>query len=455
MGDLGVLVGSSAHDLFKCQLRPEILHVEVDVKLCVDGQAGRRVSLCACQPAHTDQQLDGSGTMAVLGDTEQGRKKSRGNIGVAARLVKNTGHRVHDQIAEQQRSPHHVPPVRDAGGVRTLDVQDALQPAHEIRPLDQLEFRLLLLCHRQELIEGGRRRAGKNEYRARNGAELSVQGVLSVLHGRKEILQPAAVHAVALRVELIEEHQRDPAHLAAERLVQRPEQSDRITVLGQVQGRDMEPAAAHGDLLHAEGLARSGRSEHCDGQRLHHLVLSGMLTAVNVVVQQSVDRVIALDLVQVHGSQRAVAAHRHVLKQVLRPVQDDLLCHRKIAARLVLAVFIQNAERSETGHQALQASLGKPDAAHLSLLVLCLQFKKHIIKIHVRFQRQMLAAVRGKIQRPLSSVPDQRAFLIEQHRHILVAAEGPQCVIGSELQQEFIHRPFIGDSSGDGEIQLS
>ena len=67
----------------------------------------------------------------------------------------------------------------------------------------------------------------------------------------------------------------------------------------------------------------------------------------------------------------------------------------------------------------------------------------------------MLAAVRGKIQRPLAPVPDHCAFLIEQHCHILVAAEGTQRVIGSQLQQEFIHRPFIGDSSGDGEIQLS
>ena len=285
-------------------------------------------------------------------------------------------------------------------------------------------------------------------------AEGAVQGILAVLHGREEILEPAPGNTVQFGVELIEEDQRDLVLPPVQRFLQGLEQFHRVAVLGKVQCRDDEAPAGLRDLLHAEGFARAGRSEDRDGQRLQLFVIHVVVIAVDVILQQSLDGVIALHLVLVHRRHFAVAAHRYVLEKVVRSSLYGLLRHREIPARLALAVFVKNGEGGVARDQSLQTALRHRQTADQSRLQILHQLLQDRIQWGVLRKGQPLAVGRREQERPLFVLPDQRPLLVQTDHHVLPVPQGPQRVVCRQLQKELIDSSLIGDASRDGEIQF-
>ena len=146
-------------------------------------------------------------------------------------LVVDARNVLDDLLPEQDSPADDRTAVRPVRRIRSLDVQDPLQTADKIRPLDSAEEFLVLRSPGQKFLKAGRRGSGENEHCALRMAEGAVQGILAVLHGREEILEPAPGNTLQFGVELIEEDQRDLVLPPVQRFLQGLEQFHRVAVL--------------------------------------------------------------------------------------------------------------------------------------------------------------------------------------------------------------------------------
>ena len=236
--------------------------------------------------------------------------------------------------------------------------------------------------------------------------------------------------------------------------MQRQEQLLRVAVLGQIQGGGPESAAAFGDLLYAEGFARSRRAEYRHRQGLHSASVLQHVTLGDIIVKQGPDGVIILDLVLVDSGHLVVPAEGHPGEQFLRPLVDDPLRHRQVSARLLFAVLIQDHEGGNIFQKCRKASLRNGDSLHASFLLPLQKAHVHRPEGSILRKGQKLARIRREQKVKTSPLSYESAFLVQKYHHIGVGPESPQRVVDRQLQQELVDGPLIGNPPCNRKIQL-
>ena len=254
----------------------EVLGLDVEVELGRRWKARTLVGRLARQLGGGDDGLKRAGAMAERGGLQEAAEDSA----VDAELLpveEVRGTAMQDR-AQQDGSADHVVRIVLTLGVRTQHVHETLEPADEVGSLGLPKSGVVRVGARaldqvlSEVLHAGAGAAGEHKDRRTDGVGELTLAELAVLHRRQEVTQPPERPTVEGCIELVPEHQRD---LAGQRRI--PNEMEGVgelvgrAELGQVEFEGLAHAVT-GDrvrhLLHAEGLAGSGRSEDADRERL-------------------------------------------------------------------------------------------------------------------------------------------------------------------------------------------
>ena len=87
MGDSRILIDHIAHQLLEGELAEKIAHIQMDVQLLRQRQAGGGISGQPRLPAHTYNKFHRPGAMPEFGNPQQGTQQRAGNIDSAGALI--------------------------------------------------------------------------------------------------------------------------------------------------------------------------------------------------------------------------------------------------------------------------------------------------------------------------------------------------------------------------------